>query len=219
MPRVITPLIIADFRRRLCDVASELLAEQGMDGFNMRELAKRLRVSPMTAYRYFKDKDEILGHLRARGFARLADAIEHAQAQSPEAGTALVRTYLRFAAEEPVAYRLMFDLFQPANADVPELARHQRRVRDAMCDLAAMLVQEGQLSGEPYVLGQVLWSTLHGIAALRLTAQLDEAAFEQVVTDALRTFANLRLDTQAAGSNAWQSCETDTPPAVLSAAQ
>ena len=82
MQRGIAPLTNADFRKRLCDVASELLAKQGMDGFNLRELAKRLWVSPMTAYRYFSDKDEILAHLRARGFARLADLLEEARALS-----------------------------------------------------------------------------------------------------------------------------------------
>ena len=72
MPRLITQTVVADFRDRLCDVAASLFAERGRDGFNMRELAKRLRVSPMTAYRYFRDKDEILAALRARAFGSFA---------------------------------------------------------------------------------------------------------------------------------------------------
>lgn len=159
MPRVITALIIADFRKRLCDIASQLLAEQGMDGFNMRELAKRLRVSPMTAYRYFNDKNEILAHLRARGFARLADLLEEAQAlpTTPQDATAaLMRAYVRFALEEQVNYRLMFDMFQPGSHDLPELALHRRRVRTVMTDHAALLVHRAVIAGEPEIIGQLV---------------------------------------------------------------
>ena len=195
MPRVITALIIADFRKRLCDIASQLLAEQGMDGFNMRELAKRLRVSPMTAYRYFSDKDEILAHLRARGFARLADLLEEAQAlpTTPQDATAaLVRVYVRFALEEQVNYRLMFDMFQPGSHDLPELALHRRRVRTVMTDHAALLVHRAVIAGEPEIIGQFLWSALHGVVALHLAAKLDEAAVERVVAETMRVFANAR---------------------------
>ena len=60
MPRNLSPSDVANFRERLCDVATQLLAELGQEGFNMRELAARMGVSAMTTYRYFKDKNEIL---------------------------------------------------------------------------------------------------------------------------------------------------------------
>jgi AcrR family transcriptional regulator len=224
MPRVITSLTIADFRKRLCDVASELLAEQGMDGFNMRELAKRLRVSPMTAYRYFSDKDEILAHLRARGFARLADLLEEARARSStaqDATAALVGVYVRFALEEQVSYRLMFDLFQPASHELPELALHQRRVRTVMTDHAALLVHQAGLAGEPEVIGQFLWSALHGAVALRLTSKLDEAAFERIVAEAVRMFANACRGPAFGRQTGWPERErsSDSGLSALSAAE
>lgn len=182
MPRVVTAQTIAQFRSRLCDVAAELLAEQGIAGFNMRELAKRLRVSPMTAYRYFKDKDEILGHLRARGFARLADALDDARTRAP---AAVVRAYVRFALEEPITYRLMFDLFPPAGPEPPDLPRQQRRVRAAMNYLALMMSD----ADEPESKGDVLWSALHGVVALHLAAKLDAAAFQRTLAAAMQQFA------------------------------
>ena len=93
---------------------------------------------------------------------------------------------MRFAVEEQFNYRLMFDLFQPASHDLPELALHQRRVRTLMTDHAALLVHQAGIAGEPEVIGQILWSALHGAVTLRLTSKLDEAVFERIVAETVR---------------------------------
>ncbi len=41
----------------------------------MRQLAAELGCSPMTPYRYFKDKDEILAAVRAAAFDRFSEAL------------------------------------------------------------------------------------------------------------------------------------------------
>jgi len=202
MPRVITPLIVADFRKRLTDAAADLLAERGIEGFNMRELAKRLRVSPMTAYRYFKDKQEILGELRARGFARLGDVLEQAQANG--SGTEALQAYAGFALADPVTYRLMFDLFQSPEPQIQELTLHQARVREIMNRLACA---PDEL---PEATGQLWWASLHGSLALHFAGKLDRAAFETALADLLDQFAHRR-------ERAWR-CHTSVP-ATLTAAE
>ena len=189
MPRLITPTVVADFRNRLCEVAAELYVELGRDGFNMRELAKRLRVSPMTAYRYFKDKNEILASLRARAFARFADRLEIAQAVSDSQGeknVAIVRAYVQFALDEPASYRLMFDLFQSGGHTLPELALQERRARAALVEHARLMVKEGILEGDPELIGQVFWSALHGVVALHLVGSLCASEFENVLSETMR---------------------------------
>jgi AcrR family transcriptional regulator len=66
LPRVLSQSDVSEFRERLCAAAERLFAERGANGVGMRQLAAELGVSPMTAYRYFKDKDEILATVRAR---------------------------------------------------------------------------------------------------------------------------------------------------------
>ena len=51
-----------------------LFAAKGAEGVTMRELASALGVSPMTPYRYFHDKDDMLAAVRARAFDRFAEA-------------------------------------------------------------------------------------------------------------------------------------------------
>ncbi|MDI1364126.1 MAG: helix-turn-helix domain containing protein, partial [bacterium] len=68
MPRVLSSEDVEDFRRRLCAAAETLFAEHGPDAVTMRQLATAMGVSPMTPYRYFKDKDAILAAVRAEAF-------------------------------------------------------------------------------------------------------------------------------------------------------
>jgi AcrR family transcriptional regulator len=187
MPRVITPSIIADFRNRLCEAAAQLLAEQG--GFNMRELALRLRVSPMTAYRYFKDKNEILALLRARGFAQLADALDEASAsfEAPhDTAAAVVRAYVRFALTQPVSYRLMFDLDQPPGGDEP--ARRQQRVLSVMDGVAQIAFDVPERSG------RMLWSTLHGAVALHLAGWMDTENLGAALREAVLNLVGIEIE-------------------------
>ena len=91
----------------------------------MRQLASELGVSPMTPYRYFKDKDDILAAVRTSGFDRFADALEAARDTTDDArrrGAAVGQAYMNFAFEHPHTYRLMFDLGQSDEDAYPDLA-------------------------------------------------------------------------------------------------
>src|SRR5512140_85867 len=116
MPRVLSDTDVADFRERLCEAAERLFAERGPDAVTMRQLAAELGVSPMTPYRYFQDKDDILAAVRTNGFTQFAEALERARAGAGSArakGAAVGEAYTRFAFEHPHTYKLMFDLNQP----------------------------------------------------------------------------------------------------------
>src|SRR3954467_15223150 len=112
MPRVLTETDVADFRDRLCAAAERLFAEKGLDGVTMRQLAAELGVSPMTPYRYFRDKEDILATVRANGFTRSAEALEQARDRTPgdarAKSAAVGSAYLDFAFQHPNTYKLMF---------------------------------------------------------------------------------------------------------------
>lgn len=50
-------------RDRILRAALETVDEEGLDALSMRRLARRLDVWPMSIYRYFRDKDELLDAL------------------------------------------------------------------------------------------------------------------------------------------------------------
>jgi AcrR family transcriptional regulator len=175
MPRPLSEPEIDEFRDRLCGAAAKLFARHGRDGFTLRALANELGISPMTPYRYFKDKDEILAAVRARAFDRFSEALEQAFARegtiSERAGRA-GEAYVHFAFTEPDSYRLMFELEQPSEADYPELVRALARARNTMTAHVVGLVEQGLLAGDPVVIGHVYWAGLHGAVMLELSGKL-----------------------------------------------
>lgn len=194
MPKVLSDEDVIAFRARLCAAAERLFAERGPDAVNMRQLAAELGVSAMTPYRYFKDKDAILAAVRAQGFDRFAAALETAFATSddPLAQAAAVSSaYIEFALENPAAYRLMFDLTQPNEADYPDLMRAAARAKLTMRAYVDRLIAAGLIAGgDPEVIAHAHWAAIHGLVVLKLAGKLSEGvAFDAVRASLLGALA------------------------------
>jgi AcrR family transcriptional regulator len=175
MPRVLSETDVADFRERLCEAAERLFAERGPDAVTMRQLASELGVSPMTPYRYFADKEDILAAVRASGFNRFAEALETAYASAKDArsrGAAVGEAYVNFAFEHPHTYKLMFDLNQPLEDKYPDLVAAAHRARGSQTNYVKALVDAGVIAGDPEEIGQMMWAAAHGAVGLELAGKL-----------------------------------------------
>jgi len=174
MPRAaLSEVEVEQFRDSLCDVATRLFAEKGYDGVTMRALATELGCSPMTPYRYFENKDEIFEAVRHAAFDRFADRLEAAAASATDPLRrlrALCRGYVRFALDEPHAYRIMFELDPPDGTSAP--GNDEARAWFAMRGAVADAIEAGVLVGEPDVLAHLYWSNVHGLVALHLAGKL-----------------------------------------------
>ena len=185
MPKALSDQDVAQFRDRLCDAAERQFAEHGLDAVTMRQLAQDLGVSPMTPYRYFKDKDAILAAVRARAFDRHADALEAAfegpgdlQARANAVGEA----YVRFALTNPEAYKLMFDVKQPSADDYPDLVRAGIRSKKTMTAHVRDMIKAGDMRGDPELLGHLYWSAIHGPIMLHFSGKLaDRFSAERLI--------------------------------------
>lgn len=191
MPKNLSADAVGAFRARLCAVAQRRFAKRGIDGVSMRQLADALGCSPMTPYRYFRNKEEILATVRAAAFDRFADALEAATRQVRgdlrAAGQATGRAYIRFALSEPEAYRLMFDLAQPHPERYPELIRATARARHLVSASLEGLVKAGVFAGDPQLLGYVFWATMHGLVVLHLAGKLPaKPDFRTIQAEAMR---------------------------------
>lgn len=173
MPKVLTSEDIAAFRDRLCDVAEEKFAAHGADGVTLRELADELGVSPMTPYRYFKDKDAILAAVRARAFSRFAGAMEAAETKRSVRKAAFTGVlYVDWATSNPAAYRLMFDTQQSTASNYPELVAAMTRARGTMTAVWKHLKSEGSFTGDVETAGHLMWAAQHGVVMLQLAGLL-----------------------------------------------
>jgi AcrR family transcriptional regulator len=173
VPKVLSEADIEAFRERLCDIAEQQFAAHGPDGVTLRDLANALGVSPMTPYRYFKDKDTILAAVRARAFNRFADAMEKAEAAARKKGGGTPgEPYIDWALKHPAAYRMIFDTSQPTSADYPDLVAAMKRARETMTTGWKAMRDAGRFKGDVELVGHVYWSVMHGAVMLELTGLL-----------------------------------------------
>ncbi len=164
-----------DLRAKLLESSLDLIAKEGIEGFSMREVARRAGVSHQAPYHYFQDREAILAEIVTEGFARLRDDMIAALGafEDPHARlTAIGKAYLRFALEHPAHFKLMFR---------SELVQQERHVEAKACAQAAFDVlvsvvgDVASKGGKPADLTLVIaaWSTVHGLATLMLEGKLD----------------------------------------------
>ncbi|MEL7543766.1 MAG: TetR/AcrR family transcriptional regulator [Pseudomonadota bacterium] len=160
-----------NLRAALLDAARSLIETKGTGGFTLAEAARNAGVSPGAPYRHFKDRNDILGALALEGFELFAERLETAWEHGrPDAMTAFARVgraYLKFAQEDPAAYRAMFDT-ELAPDDVPGLRRASGRAFDALRTCCAALIERVPPARRPPVdlMSVHLWSISHGTATL-----------------------------------------------------
>lgn len=192
MPRVLTSSDLGAFRVRVCEAASELLAERGNDGFSMRELAAHLGVSAMTAYRYFDSKADIIAAVRASAFDALAEAIESVFEQPNSVTEQLVvacRAYVEFARESPIRYRTMFDISQGQESRSAASAMARQRAYEALAAPARLFARVGPTAGDPETFAQLLWASLYGMLALNFLGAFQETELEGLLLEGIQRLA------------------------------
>ncbi len=164
----------AAFRRAMRDVATRRFADHGERGVTMRGLAEDLGCSPMTPYRYFRDKDEILGVVRVAAFEAFAIAQELAFATERHPVRrlhVLARAYATHALAHADEYRVMFQLVQPER-DSSDLGRVVRRGWLPLRTTVDEAITAGAIAGDPDELAHVCWAALHGLVTLHLAGKL-----------------------------------------------
>lgn len=175
MPRILSDADVADFRARLCEAAEDLFARHGIEAVTMRQLAAALGVSPMTPYRYFRDKDEIIDAVRTRAYSQFADALEAAYdagGDAAERSIAVGEAYLDFAVSNPRAYALMFDLKDMKAPPSEGLMVASRRAQACQIRHVQGLIDAGLITGGAEDYGNIFWASVYGFAGLILLGQL-----------------------------------------------
>ncbi len=189
---------IAAFRDKVCDVATRLFIERGPQNVTMRQIASTLGVSPMTPYRYFQDKDEILATVRAEAFHRFSANLEQAVQQAPDArakARAVGDAYVAFAKTYPAAYQLIFSFTQPDEERYPELRQANLRAQETMVAYVREMIDAGLLEGDAQLIGYMFWATLHGIVVLELASGLRGMDGDTLREKIMRTlYAGMRVN-------------------------
>ncbi len=169
-------------REALIAAAEHLLAEKGVDGFTLRECARRAGVSPAAPAHHFGDAAGLLTEVAIRGFVALRQALQEGNAHG--GGDPLRRlheqglAYVGFATSRPGPFRLIFRKDR-LDCDDPRLSEAGRaaflELETAIRDVTG---KAGTAPLDPPTFGAVLaaWSLVHGFAHLAIDGEFDRHA-------------------------------------------
>lgn len=188
-------------RQEIVDAAARLLQGQGPEAaVTLRAVAREAGIAAPSIYAHFPDPDAIVGVLIAETFDALSAALRASREGIDDPVLRLMaqcRAYLRFAAEQPGLYRVLFGRARdadrrdgatpsgveagrggvtPSGVEVEGAkAARDARIREASAPAFAILVEAiaacvaagRSTSGDPFGDAVGLWSALHGYIALR----------------------------------------------------
>jgi AcrR family transcriptional regulator len=160
-----------DLRAALVATAKQLIAERGVEGFTLREAARRVGVSHVAAYRHFAESRSLLAAVAEHGFRRLGERLGAARKSAAAALEpqlrAILAAYLRFCWEEPALTEVMFGPRISRGGTFPDL---EAAVEESLGTIAEAIAAHAPPAvlreRSPRQLGIVLWTFVHGFATL-----------------------------------------------------
>lgn len=185
-----------NLRAALLVAGEAVLAESGLEGFSLRNVAKRVGVSHAAPAHHFGDARGLLTALAAEGFRRFLATMEARRRSAEGDATARIVAsglgYVDFAESSPALFRLMFSSTRP-DFSSPELAAAADAAFAHLADGVAAL-RGVSPDDDPAAMQDVLaaWSMAHGIAELWISGRLkplrtmSAAAREEFVSGMLR---------------------------------
>jgi len=159
----------------LVKVAKTLIAERGLEGFTLREVARRVGVTHVAAYRHYADRRALLAAVAEHGFRQLRRRLEGACRRNPSSLEprlrAILASYLQFCWDEPALTAAMFG---PRLSRRGEFPRLETAVMESLGIIERTIAELGppqRRSARDMALG--LWTFVHGFSTLAY----DKAAY------------------------------------------
>ena len=180
-----------NLRAAVVEAAEQLLGERGVDGFSLREVARRAGVSPAAPSHHFTDVRGLLTAVAARAFDDLAARLERATGGEDGDKADRVRrqgeAYVRFAMAHPARFDLMWRVAL-LNTEDAEYRRAGARAYAALDELIRGENAPPLEKHDPRLAKTMAcWSVVHGFARLALdgTFGTSKAALTRAVSGLL----------------------------------
>ncbi len=161
---------VGNLEPQLIDQAKKMLEEVGPDKLSIRAISEQVGVSATAVYHHFANKDELLSHLAAQGFAQLESVLGQCQQGIDKKNKMQVisRQYMLFAFEHPAMYQLMFGS-QLAHSEIhPTLSTARKNAYAVVEQCVADVLEKDIQSKEVRSAALAAWSFAHGLASLMI---------------------------------------------------
>ncbi|WP_447727134.1 TetR/AcrR family transcriptional regulator [Sphingomonas koreensis] len=157
-------------REALIDAAEAILDERGVEGFSLREAARRAGVSPAAPGHHFGDARGLLTAVATRAFRDFGDALEAGDVGSSrmERLRGLGMAYVRFALANRARFQLMWRKTLLDREDADFCAAGDRAFE--ILDRAARGAEAGEGPDLTVLAPSIAaWSIVHGFVGLALS--------------------------------------------------
>lgn len=161
-----------DLREALLVAGESALENLPLEDVSLREIARRAGVSHAAPKHHFGSLGALLGDVAARGFEQFHEALQSAAGRASDQASssrllAMGRAYLRFAADHPGTYGLMFGKRDICET-TPRLATAMLSAWTQLENAAGAVVGPTRAANGALL----VWSTVHGMAMLKLDQKL-----------------------------------------------
>nr|WP_271980598.1 TetR/AcrR family transcriptional regulator [Granulosicoccus sp.] len=152
----------------LLDSVDELATQFGLEAVTLRACAKKIGVSPSSAFRHYSDKRDLMTAFATRALLQLSDtlsaATEKATKEKSDALMAVGLAYITFAIDKPAFFRAMWNeetLYTNSENYMAAADSLSAHLKGGFADTIAD-TDPDSLSPEELL----AWSSVHGLANL-----------------------------------------------------
>jgi AcrR family transcriptional regulator len=181
-----------DLREACLLEAMAIIESAGIEGLSLREVSRRLGVSHQAPYKHFASRDHILAEIVSRTFQEFARHLDNRpRSEAPHADLeAMGYSYLTYALENPLQYRLLFGTPLPDPEQHPAMMASAQHAFALLRDCIARMA----LPTPPELDALFVWSTMHGFASMLQTEAFNTLALPpDIIQNAVR-HAMARVD-------------------------
>lgn len=186
-----------ELKEACIQAARAVIAEHGVEGLSMRDVARRLDISHQAPYRHFPSRDHLLAEIMRRCFEDFADFLDQkATAHSEDALRGMGEAYMAYAAQKPLEYRLMFGTPWPEPAAHPALVKHAVHAFDVLRQ--NLLQQHGRQKNakkQADLEAMFIWSALHGLATIEQSNVMQHLVLSKGVQTHAKDFMMFMIQT------------------------
>lgn len=165
-----------DLREALIAAAYQLVNETGAENFSLADACRLAGVSTAAPYRHFKDREEILAEVTARGFdamsANAVRAVEKKGEGTLEGIIAMGQAYVAFAVEQEGVFRLMFGQ-NPSLAEVQQVIETGANCFGYLIEQITTYCEAKGLERDANEIAARMWTFVHGASSLLIDGKYD----------------------------------------------
>lgn len=151
--------------------AETIVIEDGYSALTVRKIAMEIGYTVGSIYMVFANMNDLLTHVKGRTLDELAKQLLHCEptASVEENILILAETYLNFAARHFNRWRMIFDI----QSEEPQPDWYLQKVEQMFAIVEVLFIQltPGSSAEQSRLAARTLWSGVHGICILSLTAK------------------------------------------------